>query len=147
MCFLSIIRRHTICALVSGVQTFALPIYAIVGARIGGIEHRDIGRHVGLSRGDFLHLRIVGGDGDVAAALGEILARDQAGAIGQAFGAARWLRSVERHAETVEIILRMMLTPPETASEPTIADAPPVFSSSRSTRLGFTELSSMATIG
>ena len=78
---------------------------AVVGARVRGIDHGDIIFHVGLARRDFLHLRIVGGDRDVASAFAEILAGDQAGAIGQALATARGLRAVERQAKSVEIIL------------------------------------------
>src|SRR3546814_5428199 len=52
--FCSSRRRHTRCALVTGVQTCALPISAILGARIGQ-EHKK-GHFTSTAEGEFIPL-------------------------------------------------------------------------------------------
>src|SRR3546814_9686375 len=47
-CFLSSRRRHTICALVTGVQTCALPIFCIAGLLQGLAEGMNFGQRAGL---------------------------------------------------------------------------------------------------
>src|SRR3546814_3846492 len=78
--FFSSRRRHTRCALVTGVRTGALPISgtALFGRRLGGSsDHADVGAVAGLAE---LHPALGDGEDRVIPAEADILARMHLGA-------------------------------------------------------------------
>src|SRR3546814_10256137 len=59
-CFFSSRRRHTRCALVTGVQTCALPIWRRRGSRTAAIASTLIALSAGEARGESPHVTTVG---------------------------------------------------------------------------------------
>src|SRR3546814_3312219 len=75
--FFSSRRRHTRCALVTGVQTCALPIYLVVG-HAARRDLVDLGVHRGEDELELLRVRGQEDEGLAPVVLG-LLARDEAG--------------------------------------------------------------------